>query len=159
MKAASDAADEHGYTADEITWATRRLDIAMSRLMVAFSRAVGISVPEMLALEHLDADGSLGPSELARRLQMTTGAVTALVDRLEASGHVARAPHPSDRRRVVVTRTQKADVDVTGEVAPMAMEIHKLAESLGDGERQSVGRFLDGFIEIVERTAAEACER
>ena len=64
------------YTADMITEATRRLDIVMSRLMVAFSRAVGISVPEMLALEHLDADGSLGPSELARRLQMTTGAVT-----------------------------------------------------------------------------------
>ena len=102
---------DHQYTAEEITWATRRLDIAMSRLMVAFSRAVGISVPEMLALEHLDADGSLGPSELARRLQMTTGAVTALVDRLEASGHAARAPHPSDRRRVVITRTQKADDD------------------------------------------------
>ncbi|MEI8080033.1 MAG: MarR family transcriptional regulator, partial [bacterium] len=65
----------------------------------------------MLALEHLDADGSLGPSELARRLQLTTGAVTALVDRLEASGHVARAPHPSDRRRIVITRTQKADED------------------------------------------------
>ena len=150
---------EHHYTAEEITWATRRLDIAMSRLMVAFSRAVGISVPEMLALEHLSADGSLGPSELARRLQMTSGAVTALVDRLEASGHAARAPHPSDRRRVVITRTQKADDDLTEEVAPMAMEILELAERLSDEERQAVGRFLDGFIEIIERTAVESCER
>ena len=152
-------ARERTYTAEEITWATRRLDVAMSRLMVAFSRAVGISVPEMLALEHLDADGSLGPSELARRLQMTTGAVTALVDRLETSGHALRAPHPSDRRRVVITRTQKADDDLTEEVAPMAMEILALAETLSDEERQAVGRFLDGFIAIVERTAAEACER
>ena len=147
------------YTAEDIIHATRRLDIAMSRLMVAFSRAVGISVPEMLALEHLDAVGGLGPSELARRLQMTTGAVTALVDRLETSGHALRAPHPSDRRRVVITRTQKADDDLTEEVAPMAMEILALAETLSDEERQAVGRFLDGFIAIVERTAAEACER
>jgi len=146
------------YTAEDITWATRRLDIAMSRLMVAFSRAVGISVPEMLALEHLGA-GGLGPSDLAQRLQMTTGAVTALVDRLEAGGHAVRAPHPSDRRRVVVTRTQKADDDLTQEVAPMAMEILALAEGLSDPERQAVGRFLDGFIAIIERTAAEACER
>ena len=152
-------ARERTYTAEEITWATRRLDVAMSRLMVAFSRAVGISVPEMLALEHLDADGSLGPSELARRLQMTTGAVTALVDRLETSGHALRAPHPSDRRRVVITRTQKADDDLTEEVAPMAMEILALAETLSDEERQAVGRVLDGFIAIVERTAAEACDR
>jgi DNA-binding MarR family transcriptional regulator len=159
MHETTGSSPERTYSAEDITWATRRLDIAMSRLMVAFSRAVGISVPEMLALEHLDAGGGLGPSELSRRLQMTTGAVTALVDRLEASGHAARAPHPTDRRRVVITRTQKADDDLTEEVAPMAMEILELAETLSDEERQAVGRFLDGFIEIIERTAAEACER
>jgi DNA-binding MarR family transcriptional regulator len=147
------------YSAEDITWATRRLDIAMSRLMVAFSRAVGISVPEMLALEHLDADGSLGPSDLARRLQMTTGAVTALVDRLEKSGHVLRERHPSDRRRVMVKRLPKADEDLTEEVSPMALEIFELAQSFSDDERQVIGRFMDEFIAIIERTAAEACER
>jgi DNA-binding MarR family transcriptional regulator len=147
------------YSAEDITWATRRLDIAMSRLMVAFSRAVGISLPEMLALEYLDADGSLGPSDLARRLQMTTGAVTALVDRLEKSGHVMRERHPSDRRRVMVRRMPKADEDLTEEVSPMALEILELAQSFSGDERRVIGRFMDEFIAIIERTAAEACER
>jgi DNA-binding MarR family transcriptional regulator len=147
------------YTAEDITWATRRLDIAMSRLMVALAREVGISVPELRALEYLDADGSVGPTEMARRLQMTSGAITALVDRLEESGHVVRERHPADRRRVLVTRTRKADGDLTAEIAPMAMEILKLAESLDDAERQVVGRFFDGFIAIIESTAAEACAR
>jgi len=147
------------YTAEDITWATRRLDIAMSRLMVALSRAIGISVPEMLALEYLDPDGSIGPSELARRLQMTSGAMTALVDRLEESGHVVRERHPAGRRRVLVKRTKKADEDLTAEIAPMAMQILELAESLDDAERQAVGRFFEGFIATIERTIAEACER
>ena len=147
------------YTAEDITGATRRLDIARTSLMVAFSRAVGISVSEMIALEHIGSSGGLGPSELARRLQMTTGAVTALVDRLEASGYVTRAAHPSDRRRIVISRTQKADDDITEEVAPMVMETLELAESFADAERQAVGRFLEGFIDIIEQTAAEACER
>ena len=147
------------YTAEDITWATRRLDLAMSRLMVALSRDLGLSVPEMLALEYLDADGSIGPSELARRLQMTSGAMTALVDRLEASGRVVRERHPADRRRVLVTRTETADEDLTAEVAPMAMEILQLAEGLDDAERQAVGRFFDGFIAIIENSAAEACAR
>lgn len=147
------------YTTEEITWATRRLDMAMSRLMVALSRAVGISVPEMLALEYLDADGSIGPSELARRLQMTSGAMTALVDRLEANGHVVRQRHPADRRRVLVRRTNKADDDLSAEIAPMALEIFELAESLDEAERRAVGRFLDEFIAIIESTAAEACAR
>ena len=41
----------------------------------------------------------------------------------------------------------------------MAMQILELAESLDDAERQAVGRFFDGFIAIIERTVAEACER
>jgi DNA-binding MarR family transcriptional regulator len=145
------------YTADRITEATRRLDIAMSTLTAAFARDLEVSVPELLALETLDSEGGLGPSELARRLQLSTGAVTALVDRLEASGHAARAVHPSDRRRVVVTRTSKASADLAEEAASVANEIYRLAEKLGDEDRQAVGEFLDSFIGIVERAAAEAC--
>jgi DNA-binding MarR family transcriptional regulator len=145
------------WTADHITEATRRLDVALSTLNAAYARDVGVSVPELLALENLDADGGLGPSELARRLQLSTGAVTALVDRLEASGHAARAAHPSDRRRIVVTRTAKASEALAAEAAPLDGELARLAESLSDEDRQAVGRFLDTFITIVERAAAEAC--
>lgn len=150
---------EEIYTPEKITEAARRLDIAMTSLLAALSRAVGISVPEMIALEHLDDEGSIGPSELARRLQLTTGAVTALADRLEESGHLERAPHPTDRRRVMLKRTRKADEDLAAEIVPMAMQIRALAERLTVDERQAAGRFLDGFIAIIERTAAEACAR
>lgn len=150
---------EKTYTPEKITEAARRLDIAMTSLLAAVSRAVGISVPEMIALEHLDGGGSIGPSELARRLQLTTGAVTALADRLEESGHLERSPHPTDRRRVMLRRTRKADEDLAAEIVPMSMQILALAERLTVDERQAAGRFLDGFIAIIERTAAEACAR
>lgn len=150
---------ERTYTAQDITGATQRLDVAMTSLMVALSRSVGLSVPELIALEHLDHEGTVGPSELAHRLQMTTGAVTALADRLEASGHVIRAPHPSDRRRVLLKRTAKADEDLTQDVAPMALEVLDLAEGLSDEDRRAVGSFLDAFITIIEQTTAEACAR
>jgi DNA-binding MarR family transcriptional regulator len=145
------------YTEGRITEATRRLDVALSTLNAAFARDVGISVPELIALENLEGGDGLGPSELARRLQLSTGAVTALVDRLEASGHVTRAAHPSDRRRVVVTDTAKASEALAAEAAPLASEVGRLAASLSDEERQTVGRFLDAYITIVERAAAEAC--
>ena len=148
---------EKHYNAEDITGATRRLDIALTSLLAALSRDLGISVPEMIALEHLDHEGTIGPSELARRLQLTTGAVTALADRLEESGHLERAAHPTDRRRVLLKRTAKADGDLRGEMAPMATEILELAAGFTDEERQAIGRFLDGFIAIIERTTTEAC--
>ena len=129
------------YTAEDIIWATRearhRPEKPDGRLL---SRGGDQRLSQMIALEHLDASGGLGPSELARRLQMTTGAVTALVDRLEAGGYVARAAHPSDRRRLVIA--QKADDDITEEAAPLVMEILELAESFDRDELQAVGRFL-----------------
>ena len=144
-------------TTQHITEATRRLEVALSSLRAALARDVGISVPELLALENLDSDGGLGPSELARRLQLSTGAVTALVDRLVAGGHAARAAHPSDRRRVVVTRTTKASEELDGEVAPLEREVRALVEGLGEDERLAAVRFLDAYTGIVERAAARAC--
>ena len=145
------------YTPDDITEATRRLDIAMSRLTGAFARDVGVSVPELLALEHLAGGEGLGPSELARRLQLTSGSVTSLIDRLEANGHVVRAPHPSDRRRVVVRSTTKADEDLRHEAAPLAAEVAGLAAGLSEDERHVVGGFLERLIDIIEQTADAAC--
>lgn len=122
-------------------------------MAAAMSHAVGINPPELLALAHLDSDGMVGPSELARRLQLTTGAVTALVDRLEESGHLERAAHPTDRRRVLLRRTAKAEREVAEEVSPMVHEIIGLAERLSDDERQVVGEFLDNLAAIMERMA------
>jgi DNA-binding MarR family transcriptional regulator len=118
---------------------------------------VGISVPELLALENLDERGGLGPTELARRLQLSTGAVTALIDRLEAGGHAARSAHPSDRRRIIVTRTAEAGEALAAAAAPVEREVLALAAGLDEDERRAVGRFLDALVTIVERAAVQAC--
>jgi hypothetical protein len=41
----------------------------------------------------------------------------------------------------------------------LATDILELGESLTDADRQAVGGFLDEFIGILERTAAEVCRR
>jgi DNA-binding MarR family transcriptional regulator len=135
----------------------RRLDIALSTLNAAIAHAMGISVPELLALENLESAGELGPSDLARRLQLSTGAVTALVDRLEAAGHADRAAHPSDRRRVVVSTTAKASRALAAQTPPIEVWVKALVEGLDEHERAVVGRFLEALIDIVEQAATEAC--
>jgi DNA-binding MarR family transcriptional regulator len=46
-------------------------------------------------------------SELARRAGMTRQSMAELVDYLEAHGYVERVPDPSDRRAVLVRRTDR----------------------------------------------------
>lgn len=46
-------------------------------------------------------------SELARRTSLGKSTLTAMLDRLEGDGYVVRVPSPTDRRTVLIRRTQK----------------------------------------------------
>src|SRR3954468_4532803 len=47
------------------------------------------------------------PGELASDLELSSGAMTSRLDRLEQAGYVRRLPDPDDRRGVVVELTEK----------------------------------------------------
>ena len=66
----------------------------------------GITLPRFDLLAQLDrADEGLTMGELSRRLMVTNGNVTGLIDRLVTEGHVARQPAPHDRRAQLVRLT------------------------------------------------------
>ncbi|WP_052847731.1 MarR family winged helix-turn-helix transcriptional regulator [Streptomyces avicenniae] len=102
--------------------------------------AVGVGATDYQAWNVLALDGPLTSGELARRLGLTTGATTRLVDRLEATGAARRVPDPADRRRVLV--------ESTGAVPD------RLAEILA-AVREPIGRALGG-LDAAQREGAAA---
>jgi DNA-binding MarR family transcriptional regulator len=62
----------------------------------------------MRCVDVLQLDGPLSAGALAKATGLTTGAMTAALDRLERSGYVRRVRDTGDRRRVLVEITQKA---------------------------------------------------
>ena len=66
----------------------------------------GLTMASFGLLNHLvSKGGSESPARLAQALQVTKGAITALLKRLEARGLVALSPDPSDGRGKIVTLT------------------------------------------------------
>lgn len=63
---------------------------------------------EGATITELYLRGPLSPTEVARCVQLTTAGMTEILDRLERAGHLRRDPHPSDRRKVVVSLTPSA---------------------------------------------------
>ena len=141
------------YSADELTRATRRLDMALADWHGELSERMQMGSAELMVLARLAMDDTLGPSELAHSLHVTTGAMTALLDRLAERGHVVREAHPSDRRRVVLRLTPSARQVALTHVRPMTTEIRDLARLLTPEERATVGGFLDDLAAIVRRHA------
>jgi DNA-binding MarR family transcriptional regulator len=85
----------------------RKLILAAEHYRQAVSVSIGLGTTESQAVSCLALHGELGQSDLARKLQLTSSASTALVDRLERQGVAERTRHPRDRRRTIVRLTER----------------------------------------------------
>lgn len=75
----------------------------------AVARKAGLNGTDLQCLSLLMRDGPMSPGRLAERAGLTAGgAITTVVDRLEAVGLASRSPDPEDRRRIVVTADTEA---------------------------------------------------
>jgi DNA-binding MarR family transcriptional regulator len=85
--------------------ALRTVDLENRRLRAEFGRTAGVTDSEFHAITVISESEAATPKMLANELGLTTGAVTAMLDRLETAGLVRRQPHPSDRRSLVLSLT------------------------------------------------------
>lgn len=74
------------------------------RAMVGLGR-YGLDDSATMALIAVHTSGPLTPGEVASTVRLTPPATTELLDRLDRAGYVTRGPHPSDRRKVLVSAT------------------------------------------------------
>lgn len=70
------------------------------------SRSVGLTLPQVVAMQILRNEGALTVGTLAKHMNLTQATVTSLVDRLVAKGIVDRQKSTEDKRRVVVAATE-----------------------------------------------------
>jgi DNA-binding MarR family transcriptional regulator len=146
-----DAGSSYWYDADvaeprrllEALRTFRRADEAM-RLRA--SRDMDMNLTDLRALQHVIARGQredpVTPRALAAYLGISSASTTKLIDRLCASGHVERRPHPDDRRSVVVVPTEGAHHEVRERLARMHARMLAIAEEVPEQSRPAVLAFL-----------------
>lgn len=89
--------------------ALRDLDIQHRRIRLAFADWLGLHGTEFEAFTMIGDQGSVTPGEIASALNLSSGTVTALVDRLERQGLVLRLPNPTSRRSITVRLTEAGE--------------------------------------------------
>ncbi|MFE7462882.1 MarR family winged helix-turn-helix transcriptional regulator [Streptomyces sp. NPDC057499] len=96
--------DADGVLAEQLLRVTRRLQRIQSRQL----EPMGITPAQFRLLRTVaHCDGPPRMADLAQRLDVVPRAVTTLVDGLEASGRVRRAPDPDSRRAVRIEITEE----------------------------------------------------
>lgn len=129
----------------------RRWREAETALSVQSRNHMRLNETDMKALRYLvmakNQNVVATPGLLAEHLNISTAATTKLLDRLAAAGHIERSPHPTDRRAVMVTITQRTHEEVRDTVGRSHARRFDVAARLSPDEREVVIRFLNNLSE------------
>lgn len=137
-----------------------RLLAAQNLLLGALRRGFGpdLSLARFDLLAQLAREDGQTLAQLSRRMLVTAGNLTGLVDRAERDGIVERRPDPSDRRLTRVFLTGRGQ-----RVAERAIERHaEVAEEilgpLEPREREELRKLLGRLREVLDLAAARASQ-
>src|SRR5258706_2219815 len=86
--------------------AVREYGVHLTLFRNAMDESQGLNATDMECLRLLFLNGIATPSELSRHTGLTSGATTAMLDRLEKGSLNERRPHPDGRGRNLVPTPQ-----------------------------------------------------
>lgn len=89
-------------------------------------------------------------SRLGRDLRLSAPATTALINRLERTGHIVRQRSETDRRVVRIAVTSKAVADGRRMFGPLARALGDAISGYADEEIALVARFMADAVEAVD---------
>jgi DNA-binding MarR family transcriptional regulator len=149
----------HGPNVDAVAptdaWRHALRFAAASETLIAQLRArMGLSSNEMNVLLLLHDGGACTMTELSNRVRLTRPALTALVDRLEADGWIARGRDEGDRRRVIVEQTERFEAELVAGSHGWRQRLQNLASS-DRGAWERLRSDIDQLCHIASRSALE----
>ena len=101
--------DAAASTTEEMVDGFHRMQVEHARVVQHIAVQHDLNPTDLRVLKYLgiDADVSVAktPGSVGAYLEMSRGAVTALLDRLEARALLRRAPNPHDRRGTLLSLT------------------------------------------------------
>ena len=135
---------------------TRRMGSLATLHNHAVADFMGSHPTDQECVDLLDWTGPLTAGEIGLHLALSSGAVTGLVDRLEAGGWVRRERDPRDRRRVVVHLSGERTGDLWPLYQPLSEAIDAYRDRLGARDLRVVVEFLEFANEAITEATRHA---
>lgn len=124
----------------------RRLTVESQRLAHAFAEQQHLHSTDLEALIHVmdvpvDAQ-PMTPGRLGEALGLSSGATTAVIDRLESHGHLERERDPIDRRRIYLHYAPGAMELAQGFFGPLSTLSAAVTDRFTDDELDVIAQYL-----------------
>jgi DNA-binding MarR family transcriptional regulator len=140
---------------EELAEAMRRYQLAGDIFDDAVAGKLGLNRTDFRCVDILDQQAPMTAGALAQAARLSTGAVTFVLDRLEAAGFVRRRRDEIDRRRVVVEMVPAARRKALDYHLPLIMDARRELGVFTEEEIAVVSRFLRISTAVFERNVPE----
>ena len=109
----------------------------------AVAREAGIGPSDLACLHEVIVDGPLPAGELSRRLRLTTGAITHMIDRLTETGLVQRVRDGADRRRVLIEAVPAVREQMLDRYGRLDAQTRATLAGFTAREQEVIARFIE----------------
>jgi DNA-binding MarR family transcriptional regulator len=131
--------------------AVRDYGIHLRQFQIAVNEWAGLNVSDMECLRLLFQKGFSTPSELGRQTGLTSGATTAMLDRLENAGLIERRPNPDDRRGTLITPAKLASEKAASWFESARIAQDELISSYSESELGTIVEVFERFAKLWEQ--------
>jgi MarR family transcriptional regulator, organic hydroperoxide resistance regulator len=137
----------------ELLFGLRNLTCESDWLARSFARNNCLSANDFRALIFViiadKAGDHLTAGELRRRMGLSGAAITYQIDRMTESGHLRKRSHPTDRRKVVLTHTDRGMAVARTFLTKISNHSHDAFGDLTDNDLEAAHRSFSACIEAM----------
>ena len=128
--------------------AVRDYGVHLTLFRNAMNVWAGLNATDMECLRLLFLKGIATPSELARHTGLTSGATTAMLDRLEKAGFIERQPNPDDRRGTLIVPAKSSAEKVASWFESARKAQAELISSYSESELEIISDVFERFTKL-----------
>jgi DNA-binding MarR family transcriptional regulator len=125
----------------------------------AVAARVGLGASDAQVLSLLTVNGPMTPSQIASLTGLTTGSVTALLDRLERGAYVRRERDTKDRRKILIVPEEEGQQRLAEHYAGYGEHMQRVLARLNPQELLTIAQFLDAMTDVDTGYVAPPPER
>ena len=108
-----------------------------------------LSAPQLRTICVIGRNENIRMKDIADRMELTTGTVTVMIDRLQVMGLVERCRNESDRRSYKILLSEKGRKYYEEHRKRQRELVRKLANKVSDADRETCERLLMEFIHSI----------
>lgn len=131
--------------------AVRQLGVQSVLSSAAMAKRFGLHTTDLEVLDLIFIRQTASAGELAKATGLTSGATTALIDRLEERGYVTREADPGDRRKTLVRVNRNATATIEAAYAPQQALMFELWSKYDNTALELFCEFLDQSTALLVR--------